>query len=278
MDPSYSRTAKDDLMGRIFHPTIVKSEPSDGPRIKPEAGLSPPASPPLTSVPLQPAQHGAFVKPESLASSEVPAGLGLLYQQPSAAQDPFQAFLNDQSLQLPAILPAYKRPDWWMDVFHAEDVMLVTILTLDGRSAKTISRQLKISLPPTANQDLNKPDTVYDVQRKIGGIFRGRHLPMFLMPHFAHGMIAGFRAWCTKTQGLPILGRAKEIEDAQGDRAVLQNLARKRRNSGIDIAEQFGYTDEWAARQDDQDIWKSLLLEWWTHGTVNGAMIPKTGF
>lgn len=198
--------------------------------------------------------------------------------QPTPTQDYFPSAPSDQYPQLPAILPAYKRADWWMDALGADDLMLVTVLTLDGRTTKTISRYLKISLPPIANQDLDKPDTVYDMQRKVGGIFRGMDMPKSLMPFIAHGLVAGFLAWCTRREGLRVLAHAKEADDANGNRAVLRALALDRRDSGHSILQQFGYTTEWAARQDEQEIWKTLLFEWWTHGTVNGTTVPEIGF
>ena len=287
MDYSYSHTDKDDHMHQVSHlETAVKSEPVDYPGIKQEMDYvveEPPEWPPLpplpiyqpsSSLPFVSAQTGALINSSYFEASDLP--LRMFYEEPTTAQESFEPASSNQYPQLPAIIPAHKRPDWWMDALNGEDLMLVMVLTLDGRTAKAISRQLKISLPPTTNQSLHKPNTVYNMQRKVGGIFRDQDMPTSLMPYFAQGLVAGFRSWCTNNQGLRVLRRAREIDDAQGNRAILQDLARKRRKSGQGLPEQFGYTNEWAARQEDEGIWKALLLEWWTDGTVNGATIPQS--
>ncbi|ETN39437.1 uncharacterized protein HMPREF1541_05660 [Cyphellophora europaea CBS 101466] len=166
--------------------------------------------------------------------------------------------------------------DQWGDTLAEEDFNLVIVLTLDGRSTKTIGRQLKMVLPPAINHNIEKPEYIFEIQKYVGTLFHEGRLIGAFKPTVLNAMIEGFLKWCTgqDNNGLRTLARAKEADDYGDDKAQLRALAQARKNHGATpINEQYGYTTAWAQEQTGE--WRNMMEEWWTKGTVKGKNIPE---
>lgn len=182
------------------------------------------------------------------------------------------------------VLQGFREHEWWKDMMGQDEIMMATVMTLEGCKTSTISTQLKRGMAMSTRFDLEKPHVLYDMQRTMRDLFKSRDMPKVLMPFVADGLTRAFLAWCNgPAAGLRVLAQAKEVDNLgphptpRQQRESLRDLARTRRNNGLNICEQFGYTAEWADRRIKEGIWTKLLLEWWSKGTINGVAIPETG-
>lgn len=190
------------------------------------------------------------------------------YNQPVHSQAPYG------HVHLPPVDTAYRLPDWWKDSITNDGLMLVLVLTLEGYETHIISRRLKAETQPGLNVLLSERKTINDMQRYISTLFSSRVLPMALLDSTAEGLIQGFVKWCTG-EGLVKLARAKEFQQFGGDREQLRNYVRIRKDKGLDICQQYGYTSAWLEQRVKDNVWRNLLDEWWEHGTINRKFVPE---
>jgi hypothetical protein len=194
---------------------------------------------------------------------------------------------QDEGFYSSSIAPATdapSRPDFlktaWMDGGLVENqLLLVLVLTLEGFSTTIIIKHLAEAVSPSATLNVKDPELILDMQRHIGGIFRGRLNPKAQKPDFTKALVEAFKKWCVGDAGvLSVLAHAEKDSIINGDRSASQILARTPGDGNPDIKDQFGYTPEWVEKRVDEKKWKGSLYEWWEEGTVKGNTVPKDGW